>query len=84
MITNDRREEFINALSKTDTKYLEALQAIPNGRAMFEASIIQSIDKMNITNEEKGEFILLFNSILNKMEERIKHQKQGEQILNQL
>jgi hypothetical protein len=83
-MTNSKRQEFIDVISKADTKYLEVIQSTPNGRAMFEASIIQAIDRMNITNDEKGEFILLFHGILNKMEERIKHQKQGEQILKQL
>lgn len=77
-------EEIIHLVSRGDTSATELLFDRPGGRKYFESIILIFVNNLPYQEEEK---INLFGAIieaLNKIEKRIKRQKEGQQILRQV
>ena len=79
-----RLDKIIETLAKGDTSYAEALFSKPGGRKYLENIVLIVLNSLPQLQEEKEEFYFSFVDVLNMIEKRIKRQKEGEQILQQL
>lgn len=76
-------EKFVRIATTGDTTQIEWMFKKPGGRKFLETTILLIINQMPLTKEEKFNYVESFVKIMDKMETRIKHQKQGEKILKQ-
>ncbi|HEX8460751.1 MAG TPA: hypothetical protein VF623_04955 [Segetibacter sp.] len=76
--------QIINIISKGDTKSAEALFNLPGGRKHLESIVLIVISSLPYSREDKEELFVAFLKTLNKIEKRIKHQKNGQRILKQV
>jgi hypothetical protein len=76
-------EKIVRIASRGDTSEIESLFKRPGGRKFLETSILIMVNCLPVNEYDKRDYIKSFVQILDKMEERIKHQKRGEKILNE-
>jgi ribosome-associated translation inhibitor RaiA len=79
-----KMRDLVNIISKGDTKTAEALFSKPGGRKYLENIVLVTLTTLPCSQEEKEESFMAFRSILNKIETRIRRQKQGQKILQQV
>ena len=80
----ERLEQTIKLISKGDTTAAEALFSKPSGRKYFDSVVAIVISNLPYSAEEKEELFVAFMKGLNKIEKRIKRQKEGEKILKEI
>lgn len=71
-------------VSKGDTTAAELLFNKPGGRKYLESLVLVVITNLPAAEEEKEDLFLAFLKAMNKIEKRIKRQKEGQKILNQV
>jgi hypothetical protein len=81
---NRRLENIIHLIARGDVQFAEALFSKPGGRKYFENIVLIVITNLPHEQEEKEELFDAFVKGLDKIENRIKHQKQGQKILRQI
>lgn len=77
-------EEIIKILSKGNTSPAEKLLSKPGGRKYIESIVLIIISNLHVLQEEKEDVFQAFLHLLNMLENRIKHQKNGQAILNRI
>jgi hypothetical protein len=77
-------DHLIKIISKGDTKPAEALFDKPGGRKHLESIVLIVITNLPYSTEEKEDLFRAFLQMLNNLETRIKHQKAGQKIIEQL
>jgi ribosome-associated translation inhibitor RaiA len=80
----EKLEQIIHNISKGDTGLIEVFFKKPGGRKFFESLVLIVISRLPYEQEEKEDLFIAFRKALNKIEERIKHQKEGQKILQQV
>lgn len=80
----EKLEQIIHLISKGDTSAAELLFNKPGGRKYFESIVLVVISNLPYSEDEKTDLFLAFIKALNKIEKRIKRQKEGQKILRQL
>ena len=74
----------INAITKGDTSTAEKLFTKPGGKKYLQNLVLILINTMPHEPEDKEEIFRAFVKMLNTIEKRIKRQKEGEEILEQV
>ena len=77
-------EQIINIISRGDTSFAEALFSKPAGRKYFESIILVVISNLPYSKEEKEALFIALIKAMDKIEKRIKRQKEGQKILKAL
>jgi ribosome-associated translation inhibitor RaiA len=77
-------EQIMHIIAKGDTTSVELLFNKPGGRKYLESIVLVVISNLPYSQEEKVDLFSAFMNALNKIEKRIKHQKEGQKILNQI
>jgi len=77
-------EQIIHLISRGDTSSAELLFNKPGGRKYLESIVLVVVSSLPYEEEEKVDLFSAFIKALNKIEQRIKHQKEGQKILRQL
>ena len=80
----EKLEEIIHIMSKGDTGTVELLFKRPGGRKHLESIVLVVIATSSYLQEEKVDLFRAFVKGLDKIEKRIKRQKEGEKILRQI
>lgn len=80
----DKLEQIINIIFKGDTNSAELLFNKPGGRKYLESIVLVVVSHFPYSQEEKENLFRAFIKALNKIEKRIKHQKEGRKILRQV
>lgn len=80
----EKLEQLINIISKGDTSPVELLFDKPGGRKYFESIVLIVVTNLSYSEEEKVNLFAAFIKALDKIEEKIKHQKEGQKILRQI
>ncbi|MDB5192196.1 MAG: hypothetical protein JWQ96_1759 [Segetibacter sp.] len=80
----EQLEQIIKTISIGDTQFAEALFSKPGGRKYLENIVLVILCATPSLQDEKEDLYMAFTRGLNKIEKRIKHQRQGQKILNQL
>lgn len=80
----EKLENIVNIISKGDITAAEVLFEKPGGRKFLECIVLTVVCGMRADPEEKEDLFLAFRRALNKIEKRIYHQKQGQQILSRM
>lgn len=80
----EKLEQITNLISKGDTSAAEALFKKPGGRKFLESVVLMVVCNLPYQPEDKENLFIAFRSALNKIENRIKHQEQGQKILMQV
>jgi hypothetical protein len=76
-------ERIVSIASRVDTSEIESLFRRRGGRIFLETTILIIVNSLPLDELDKRDYLKSFMLILDKMEERIKHQKQGEKILKE-
>ena len=74
----------MNVVSKGDTTAIEGLFNKPGGRKFLERVILMVIYKLPYEQDDKEDLFMALRKALDKIEYRIKHQKEGQKILRQV
>ena len=80
----DKLEQIIRIIAKGDTSSVELLFNKPGGRKYLESIVLVVVSNLPYSLEEKVALFSAFMNALDKIEKRIKHQKEGQKILNQI
>lgn len=80
----EKLEQLIRIIAKGDTASVELLFNKPGGRKYLESIVLVVISNLPCLQEEKVNLFTAFINVLDKIEKRIKHQKEGQKILNQI
>lgn len=80
----EKLEQLIRIIAKGDTTAVELLFNKPGGRKYLESIVLVVISNLPYSQEEKVDLFTAFMNALDKIEKRIKHQKEGQKILNQI
>jgi ribosome-associated translation inhibitor RaiA len=80
----EKLEHIIHSISKGDTSVIEVLFKKPGGRKFLEGLVVIVISRLPYMQEEKEDLFIAFRKALDKIEKRIKHQKEGQKILQQI
>lgn len=80
----EKLEQIMHLIAKGDTSSVELLFNKPGGRKYLESIVLVVISNLPHLQEEKVDLFVAFMNALNKIEKRIKHQKEGQKILNQV
>ncbi len=80
----EKIEQVISIISKGDTAFAEALFNKPGGRKYLESIVAVIVSTVPQLQEEKEDIFTAFVKGLDKIETRIKHQKEGQKILRQI
>lgn len=75
-------KHIIRAISKGDTRLVESFFRRPGGRKYLENITLILINTLPHTYHEKQELYLGFVEVLDRMEQRIRRQNEGQEILN--
>ena len=78
----EKLEQIINVISKGDIAFAEKLFDKPGGRKYIETIVLIVLSHSPQLSEEKEDLFMAFIKALDKIEKRIKHQKEGQKILN--
>lgn len=76
--------QMIQAISKGDTAQMESFFRQPGGRKYLENITLILINTLPHSYDEKEELYLGFVEVLNRMEKRIRRQKEGQEILEEV
>ncbi|MCW3111810.1 MAG: hypothetical protein JWR18_206 [Segetibacter sp.] len=79
----EKLDQIVNIISKGDTSAAEALFNKPGGRKFLESVVLMVVCNLPYVHEDKEDLFIAFHKALDKIENRIKHQKQGQKILMQ-
>jgi hypothetical protein len=77
-------DQIISVISKGDIQFAEALFSKPGGRKYLENIVLIMISTLPGEQHEKEDLFSAFAQGLDKIEHRLKHQKQGQKILRQI
>jgi hypothetical protein len=77
-------DHIISVISKGDIQFAEALFSKPGGRKYLENIVLIMISNLPGEQYEKEDLNSAFAKGLDKIEHRLKHQKQGQKILRQI
>jgi len=77
-------QDLINLASKGNTGSVEALFRKPGGRKYLENIVLLLVFNLPGMQEDKEDLFFAFRKILDKLEHRIRHQQEGQKILNQV
>ena len=80
----EKLEQIIHIIAKGDTSSVELLFNKPGGRKYLESIVLVVVSNLPYSQEEKVALFSAFMNALDKIEKRIKHQKEGQKILNQI
>lgn len=80
----EKLEQIMDIVSKGDTTVIEGLFNKPGGRKFLERVILMVICNLPYLPEEKEDLFNASRKALDKIEYRIKHQKEGQKILRQV
>lgn len=80
----EQLEEIANIISKGDTGAVEGLFNKPGGRKFFERVVLTVLYAIPREQEDKEDLFVAFCKGLDKIEKRIKRQKDGQTILKQV
>ena len=80
----EKLDEIIHIIAKGDTSSVEILFNKPGGRNYLESIVLVVVSNLPYSQEEKVALFSAFMNALDKIEKRIKHQKEGQKILNQI
>ena len=80
----EKLEQIIRIIAKGDTSSIELLFNKPGGRKYLESIVLVVVSNLPYSQEEKVALFSAFVNALDKIEKRIKHQKQGQLILDQI
>jgi ribosome-associated translation inhibitor RaiA len=80
----EKLEQIIRIIAKGDTSSVELLFNKPGGRKYLESIVLVVVSNLPYSQEEKVALFSAFMNALDKIEKRIKHQKEGQKILNQI
>ncbi|HZH35899.1 MAG TPA: hypothetical protein VEX65_01410 [Flavisolibacter sp.] len=75
-------DQMINTIAKGDTGLAESFLRRKGGRRYLENIMLILINTVTPHSNEKEEMWCGFVEVLNRMEQRIKRQQEGQQILN--
>jgi len=78
---NEHFKDIISAISKGDTSLVESFFSHPGGRKYLENLTLILINTLPHHYGEKEELYLGFVEVLDRMEQRIQRQKEGQEIL---
>jgi hypothetical protein len=78
---NEHFEDMIRSISKGDTSMVEGFFCKPGGRKYLENIILILVNTLPQHYSEKKELYLGFIEVLDRMEHRIRRQKEGTEIL---
>lgn len=81
---SEELEQIIKLITRGETHSAEALFNKPGGRKYLENIVLIVITNLPSSDDEKEELFFAFVKVLNKLEKRIKRQKEGEKILEQV
>lgn len=76
--------QLISLVSKGDTAAAEALFARPGGRKYIESIVLTVLCSVPELESEKEDLFFAFRKALDNIEKRIKRQKEGQEILDQI
>jgi ribosome-associated translation inhibitor RaiA len=77
----EKLEQIINLIARGDTSSAELLFDKPGGRKYFENLMLVVITNLPYSEEEKAALFVALISALNRIEKRIRRQKEGQKIL---
>ena len=77
-------EQVINIASKGDTRPIEVLFNKPGGRKFLESVVLVVVCNLPYSQEEKEDVFNAFRKALDNLATRIKHQKEGQKILDEV
>ncbi|HEX8675915.1 MAG TPA: hypothetical protein VF700_01780 [Segetibacter sp.] len=80
----EKLEQIIRIIAKGDTSSVELLFNKPGGRKYLESIVLVVVSNLPYSQEEKVALFSAFINALGKIAKRIKHQKEGQKILNQI
>jgi hypothetical protein len=80
----EKLEQIIHMIAKGDTSSVELLFNQPGGRKYLESIVLVVVSNLPYSQVEKLALFSAFMNALDKIEKRIKHQKEGQKILNQI
>jgi hypothetical protein len=80
----EKLEQIIHMIAKGDTSSVELLFNKPGGRKYLESIVLVVVSNLPYSQVEKLALFSAFMNALDKIEKRIKHQKEGQKILNQI
>ena len=81
---NEHFQHIIRAISKGDTRLVESFFRQPGGRKYLENITLILIHTLPHQYDEKEEMYFGFVEILNRMEQRIRRQNEGGEILEDI
>src|SRR3954465_3506537 len=79
-LMNEHFKHIIRAISKGDTRFVENFFCQPGGRKFLENITLILINTLPSHYGEKEELYLGFVEVLDRMEQRIHRQKEGQEI----
>jgi hypothetical protein len=77
-------EQIIHLISKRDTTSAEELFNKPGGRKYLENIVLIIVSGLQYPQEEKADLFRAFVKGLDNIERRIKHQKEGQKIIEKV
>jgi ribosome-associated translation inhibitor RaiA len=80
----EKLEQIINIISKGDTHSAEVLFNKPGGRKYLETTVLVFMSAIPSLDKDKEDLFIAFLKVLDRIENRIKHQKNGQKILRQV
>ena len=80
----EKLEQIIHMIAKGDTSSVELLFNKPGGRKYLESIVLVIVSNLPYSQVEKLALFSAFMNALDKIEKRIRHQKEGQKILNQI
>ena len=80
----EKLKQIIQVVSKGDTSSAEGLFAKPGGRKFLESVVVTVVCNLPYSEEDKEELFIAFHSLLDKLENRIRRQKDGQEIISSI
>lgn len=80
----ERLEHILNVIVKGDIDIAGALFTKPGGRKFFESVVLVVVCNLPYEHEQKEELFSAFLEAMNKIENRLTHQQEGEKILSKI
>lgn len=81
---NEHFKHIIRAISKGDTSLVESFFRQPGGRKYLENITLILINTLPHNYQEKEELYIGFVEVLDRMEKRIRGQKEGQEVLEEV
>jgi ribosome-associated translation inhibitor RaiA len=80
----EKLDQIVDIISKGDTGAVEGLFSKPGGRKFLESVVLMVMCNLPHVQEDKEDLFIAFRRALDKIEKRIKRQKEGQKILRQV